>query len=223
MGPRMINRILLLQSMPKLIEGFLISLKISLIAFLIGIIGGTLIALCLVSKNKIISTIANIYTIIFRGTPMIIQIFILFFLFQSLNLSINAFYSVIIAIGANSSAYMSQIIKSGIQSISKGEIEAAKSLGLNNMQINKYIILPQAIKNILPSLGNECITLLKDSSLAHIVGVAELTYQGNIIISHTYDAITIYAGIGLLYLLGTSILSIIFYLYERKLNAIKYK
>ena len=118
---------------------------------------------------------------------------------------------------------MSQIIKSGIQSVAIGEIEAAKTLGLTNYTTNTKIILPQAFKNILPALGNECVTLLKDSSLGHIVGVAELTYQGNIIIGQTYDAISLYIGVGLLYLLGTSCLSIFFYFYERKLNEIRVK
>lgn len=211
-----INIILLMDSLPLLLQGFFISAKISLLSFFIGISGGTILALCLISKNKIITFTANIYVLIFRGTPMIIQIFILFFLFQSLCIPIENIYSVIIAIGANSAAYMSQIIKAGIQSVNTGEIEAAKTLGLNPFQINKYIIFPQAFKTIFPALGNECITLLKDSSLGHIIGVAELTYQGNIIISNTYDAITIYTGIGLLYLLGTSCLAIIFYIYERK-------
>ncbi len=214
----MINIFLLIDSLPLLLQGFLISAKISILSFLIGITGGTILALCLISKNKTISFFANIYVLIFRGTPMIIQIFILFFLFQSLSIPIENIYSVIIAIGANSSAYMSQIIKAGIQSVDIGEIEAAQTLGLSSFQINKYIVFPQAFKNVFPALGNECITLLKDSSLGHIIGVAELTYQGNIIISNTYDAITIYTGIGLLYLIGTSFLAIVFYIYERKMT-----
>lgn len=219
----MINQTLLIQSLPKLFVGFLLSLKISSFAFLIGITGGTCLALCLLSKNIMLSFFANTYVLIFRGTPMIIQIFILFFLFQSLAIHINPIYSVIFAIGANSAAYMSQIIKAGIQSVAIGEIEAARTLGLNAYQINRHIIFPQAVKTIFPALGNECITLLKDSSLGHIVGVSELTYQGSIIIGHTYDAITIYTGVGLFYLLGTSLLALFFYFYERKLNEIRYK
>ena len=219
----MINIQLLIDSLPKLLSGFFISLKISFFAFLIGLIGGTIVAFFLVSNHKILSFFATLYVLLLRGTPMIIQIFILFFLFQSLSFTIDAFYTVIIAIGGNSAAYISQIIKSGIQSVSTGEIEAAKTLGLNSYQINRYIIFPQALKNIFPTLGNECITLLKDSSLGHIVGVAELTYQGNIIIGHTYDAISIFAGVGLLYLVGTSCLSLFFYMCERKFNEIKYK
>jgi His/Glu/Gln/Arg/opine family amino acid ABC transporter permease subunit len=221
MESNMINNKLLISSLPKLLQGFLISFQISSISFIIGITGGLLLALCLLSKNKILLSLGNIYVLLFRGTPMIIQIFILFFMFQSFDISINALYSVIIAIGANSIAYMSQIIKSGIQSINKGEIEAAQTLGLTPYQIYKNIIVPQAIKNILPSIGNECVTLLKDSSLAHIIGVSELTYEGNIIIGYTYDAITIYAGVGIFYLIGTSLITIAFYFYESKLNDIK--
>jgi His/Glu/Gln/Arg/opine family amino acid ABC transporter permease subunit len=212
----MIDLILLKNSLPLLLQGFMISAKISFLAFLIGITGGTVLAFCLISKHKMLCFLANTYVLLFRGTPMIIQIFILFFLFQSLSMPIESIYSVIIAIGANSAAYMSQIIKAGIQSVATGEIEAAKTLGLNSFQINRYIVYPQALKNIFPALGNECITLLKDSSLGHIIGVAELTYQGNIIISNTYDAITIYAGVGILYLLGTSCLAVFLYMYERK-------
>jgi His/Glu/Gln/Arg/opine family amino acid ABC transporter permease subunit len=218
MATCMIDLLLLKNSLPFLLDGFIISFKIAFLAFLIGISGGTVLAFCLTSEKKMLSFLANIYVLLFRGTPMIIQIFILFFLFQSLSIPMEAIYSVIIAIGANSAAYMSQIIKSGIQLVAIGEIEAAKTLGLNSFQINRYIVFPQAFKNILPALGNECITLLKDSSLGHIIGVSEITYQGNIIIGNTYDAITIYAGVGFFYLLGTSCLAIIFYLCERKMQ-----
>jgi polar amino acid transport system permease protein len=216
MGIKMININLLVNSLPVLFSGLGLSLQISIGAFLIGIIGGTTLSLCLISKKKIISFIALIYVIIFRGTPMIIQLLIIYIMLPVFGIFINPFYSAIIAIGLNSSAYMSQVIKGGMINIEKGEIEAAKTIGLNSWQIKKYIIIPQTIKNSMPSLINECITLLKDSSLAHIIGVSELTYQGNIIISQTYDAITIYTGVGLLYLLTTSIATILFYILEKK-------
>jgi His/Glu/Gln/Arg/opine family amino acid ABC transporter permease subunit len=217
----MINMSLLLSSLPVLFQGLLLSLQISLGAFFIGITGGTLLALSLLSSQKILNYIATGYVVIFRGTPMIIQLLIIYIFLPTIGIFIQPFFSAIIAIGMNSAAYMSQVIKGGIQGINFGEIEAARTLGLNEFQIKKYIILPQAVKNALPSLINECITLLKDSSLAHIIGVCELTYQGNIIIGQTYDSITIYTGVGLLYFLTTSVATIFFYFYERKYHDIK--
>jgi ABC-type amino acid transport system permease subunit len=139
---------------------------------------------------------------------MLIQILATYHLINFFGYQISALNSAILSIGLNSGAYISQIILSGINSVNKGQIEAAKALGFSQFQTTRFIVLPQAIRNILPALGNEFVTLIKDSSLASTIGVYELSKQGSIIISQTFDAPTIYIVIGLIYLIMTSTISI---------------
>lgn len=214
----MINFTLIKNSLPQLLSGVFVSLQISFFAILIGISGGLIIAILSQYKNKIISIAVQFYLLIFRGTPMLIQIMILFFLLPFIGISLSAFWSAVIAIGMNSAAYMSQVFLSGIQSVNKGEIEAAQTLGFSYKQIFHLIILPQTIKAIFPSLTNELITLIKDSSLASLIGVSELTHQGDIIRNQTYDAITAYAAVAIFYLVLTSVLTFVLYLYQKKGN-----
>ena len=122
----------------------------------------------------------------------------------------------ILAIGLNSGAYMSQVIKTGIESVSSGQQEAARSLGLTQFQTFLFIIFPQGSKTIFPILKNEAVTLIKDSSLASVIGVLEISQQGQLIASSTYDALTAYIGVGITYLLLTSFVSFLFYFVERR-------
>lgn len=192
-----------------LLSGVIVTLKIALSATVIGLTLGSILGFLQTTKNEFLNSIIDGITIIIRGTPMLIQIAFLYYaILPSIGLNLSAVNAAIIAIGINSSAYMSQVIKSGILSINKGQMEAAKVLGISSWQANIYIIFPQAIANILPAIGNELITLIKDSSLASVIGVMELFAQGKNIISKTYDAITIYAVIGLIYLILTTLISI---------------
>lgn len=215
-----INFALIKNSLPALIEGLSYSLYISFFACFIGFWGGLLLAIIQKKNIPILKIFIQIYLLVIRGTPMIIQLLILYFFLPTIGIEISQLTCAIIAIGMNSIAYMSQVILIGIRSINKGEILAATSLGFNNYQVYRYIIIPQAFYRILPSLINECITLVKDSSLAHIIGVSEIIYQANIIISQTYDVISIYFIVGILYFISTSILTIILYFYERKITCI---
>ena len=197
------------------------SLKIAILALIIGITGGTLLALILLYGNRLVKIFGNIYITIVRGTPMLVQLITLYYVLPSFGIMISAFGAAILAIGLNSMAYISQIIQSGIQAVGRGQVEAAQTLGFTRMQAVRFIILPQAFRTVFPALGNECITLIKDSSLASVIGVAELTHQGSIIMSRTYDALTIYAGVALIYLIMTSVASLGLYFLERKLQYVK--
>lgn len=217
----MINFAILKSSFLPLLHASGISIAITFFAFIIGIVGGTILALLLLYGNKIVRVISTTYVTIIRGTPMLVQTIALFYILPSVGIILPAFWSAILALGLNSVAYISQIIKVGIQAVGRGQIEAAKTLGFSHGQIIKLIILPQAIRTVLPALGNECTTLTKDSSLASVIGVAELTHQGSIIMSQTYDALTAYLGIALIYLCMTSAISLVLHILEQRLCYVK--
>lgn len=209
---------LIYQYLPDLLRGFGVSLQIAALGSLIGIIQGTALAILQTSTIRFFNILVMIFVTIIRGTPMLIQILCAFYLLPQLGINIDAFWMAIIAIGCNSSAYISQIIRSGIQAVNKGQIEAAHVLGLTKIQTMRYIILPQAIAVVIPALGNEFVTLIKDSSLASIIGVSELTKEGRLIISRTYDAISIFTAIALLYLIITSAVSFFIYKLEQRMH-----
>lgn len=214
----MIDISLLKESIPYLLRGSLNTVMIGALSCVIGLFIGIIAGILLSNKNYIVSFIINIYTTLFRGTPMLIQIIFIVLVLPTMGIGVSPFWGVVWAIGLNSGAYIAHIIKSGIRSVSQGQREAAKTLGLTNIQIMWYVVLPQAIRTVLPALGNEFITLVKDSSLASIVGVQELTKEGQILESRTFDALTIYAAVALCYLIITTILTIIISLIERRLN-----
>lgn len=202
----MINLSIILKYLPDLLRGTVVSIFIAMSALTIGILLGTILGVLHTSENKYIRGLITFYVTIIRGTPMLIQLAIIFYLFSNLFM-IPALAAAIISIGLNSAAYVSQIIKSGLQSVGKGQIEAAKVLGFSKFQIIKLITLPQAFRSVLPALGNECITLVKDSSLASTIGVMELFKESKNVISQTYDAITVFFIVALIYLVITTLIS----------------
>jgi polar amino acid transport system permease protein len=213
-----INFALIVESLPALLRGTLVTLQIAALGSFIGIFFGTVVGIGQTNKNRFISWCAHGYAFLLRGTPMLIQIFILVYVFPQIGITIPKFWAAILAIGLNSSAYVSFIIKSGIQSVQRGTIEAARVLGFSRAQTMRFIILPQAVRVVLPALGNEFVTLIKDSSLASLVGVVELTQEGRIIISRTYDALSMYCVIALMYLVLTTAVSLIIAYIEQRMK-----
>jgi polar amino acid transport system permease protein len=214
----MIDSSLLFDSLPHLLRGLVVSLEIAFISSCIGIFLGILIALGQRTSNYFVQATLFVYVNIIRGTPMLIQILFAYYVLPQWGIRLEPFWTASIMIGLNSSAYISQVMRSGIQSIAKGQWEAAYVLGFSKIQTLRFIILPQAIKNVLPSLANEFITLIKDSSLASIIGVTELAKEGRIIISRTYDSFTIFTIIGLLYIMVTWTVSYLVYRLEKRMN-----
>lgn len=214
----MINFQLIYDSIPYLLRGALVSLKISAIGCSIGITLGTILGLLQSRGNAITRACVLVYVTIIRGTPMLIQIAFAVYVLPEIGIKIPAFWAAACAIGLNSGAYVSQIVRSGIASVSTGQIEAAQVLGFSNIQITRYIILPQALRVVLPALGNEFITLIKDSSLASTVGVAELTREGALIKSRTFDALSVYCAVALVYLVITTTISLLLAYFEHKAN-----
>lgn len=204
--------------LPFLLKGTAISLEIALCGCLLGICIGTILA-AFFSKGSLIARIcAHIYVTIIRGTPMLLQVMVTYYMLKKLGFGISPFWSAILSIGCNSGAYLSQIILSGINSIPAGQSEAAQVLGFSKYQTLRYIILPQAITSVIPSLGNEFVTLIKDSSLASIIGVYELSKQGEIIMSKTYNAPAVYLMVGCIYLLLTTTLTLLINYLDKKMQ-----
>jgi His/Glu/Gln/Arg/opine family amino acid ABC transporter permease subunit len=214
----MINFDLLSQYYPLLLSGVLTSLQIAFTSCAIGAFIGTGLGIILAGKNKSAKLLAQTYVSVIRGTPMLIQVTGTYVILRSFGVPIAALWSAIISIGLNSAAYLSQTILSGITSVSKGQIEAAKTLGFTQAQTIRYIIFPQAIRTVLPNLESEIVTLIKDSSLASTIGVYELTQQGQVIMSQTYDMPSIYFAVGIIYLILTTTVTILMSLLNKKIN-----
>ena len=205
-----------------ILEGLFHTILIAFFAVIIGVLIGIIIALIRnkyeeTGKLKVLNTVAKAYVNIIRGTPVVLQLMIIYYvIFKSVDVS--TILVGVLAFGINSGAYVSEIIRSGINSISKGQSEAGYALGLEYGQIMRYIVLPQAIKNILPALGNEFITLLKETSVGAYIGIVELTKASDIIASRTYDYFFPLLLIALIYLIMTLGLSKLVNVLERKLS-----
>lgn len=174
---------------PYFIKGVGYTIVITIFSVLIGVILGTILALMRLSKVKIARWIAIGYIEFIRGTPQMVQILFVYFGVGMLISNLSAVVAGIIAIGLNSGAYVAEDVRSGINSVAKGQTEAARSLGLSQTKTYRYVIIPQALKNIWPALGNEFITLLKDSSLVSVIGVSELMYQTELVQTSTYRGV----------------------------------
>ena len=203
-----------------ILEGLKNTLVIAFFAILIGIILGILISLVKNrykenGKGKILNGIANIYVTIIRGTPAVLQLMILYYVIFK-KVDINIVIVGIISFGLNSAAYVSEIIRAGIDSVDIGQKEAARSLGLSYKQEMFNIVLPQSIKNVLPALGNEFITLLKETSVAGYIGITELIKASDIIASNTFDYFFPLIIVAIIYLILTLGLSKLLGVFERK-------
>lgn len=206
------------------LSGLSATLKIAFFGFLIGLVIGLVIASVKVAGEqskvaKIISKIGDVYVIFFRGTPIIVQLLLVYYvLFPLIGLKIDKLVVAIVTFGMNSGAYVSEIMRSGILSVDKGQAEAGRSLGLGYSMTMLRIVLPQAFKNILPTLGNEIIALVKDTSVVSFIAVVDLTNAFQLIGSGTYEFVVPYLILAATYLVITLALSGIIKLVERRLR-----
>ncbi|MFR4554312.1 MAG: amino acid ABC transporter permease [Peptoniphilus sp.] len=178
--------------LPTYLNGAITTIELSIIGVILGFTLGVILALMKISKLKIFNILSSVYIEIVRGTPMLVQIMIVYFglkkiIPEQFTLLTAPMFLCALSISLNSAAYIAEIIRSGISSVDYGQMEAARSLGLNEKQAMRKIIMPQAIKNILPALVNEFITLIKESSITYTVGVGELMYAGKSISSGTLN------------------------------------
>ncbi|MCA2683714.1 MAG: ABC transporter permease subunit [Microcystis sp. M038S2] len=192
------------------------TILLTVLSFLFGLIGGTLVAIALISPYKWLKIICRIYVDFFRGTPMLVQLFLIYFglpgLFREigLNIDLDRLPAALFALSLNVAAYLAEIMRGGIQSIDNGQWEACSSLGMSPMQTMREVIFPQAFRRMLPPLGNEFITLIKDTSLAAVIGFEELFRQGQLMVATTYKAFEIYIAVAVVYLVLTTLSSVVF-------------
>lgn len=212
---------IVIDSLPLLLQGLLMTLKLTTLAVLFGSLIGSIVGVAKVVPNKLIRTVASIYVDFIRGTPLLVQIFILYYGVQALiGHSVDAYTAGLIALSINSGAYIAEIVRAGIQSIDKGQTEAARSLGLTYMQSMMRIIFPQALRRIIPPLGNEYIAMLKDSSLVSVIAIEELLRVGQLLVTRTFRAFEVYIVVALLYLCLTLLISQIVKFAERRLKVV---
>ncbi|MCM3153743.1 MULTISPECIES: amino acid ABC transporter permease [Priestia] len=184
---------------PRFLEGTVITVELTIISLILSLIIGLAVALGKITPNKFINKVCGIYISIVRGTPLLVQMMYVYFVFPDLGLSLSAFQAAIVALSINESAYLAETFRAGIKSIPKGQMEAAKAIGMNYSLSMRRIILPQAIKNVIPAIGNSAIVLIKNSSLAAVITVTELMHEGNLLASSTYQNIQIFTMIGIIY------------------------
>lgn len=206
-----------------LLDGLLLTIVLAILAVFFGSILGFLITLMRISNKKVLNVIAKSYVEIIRGTPLLVQVLLIYSFFRIpvaivLGVDISSFIPGMLALLINSSAYVSEIFRGGLLSVDKGQSEAALSLGMNNNQVMRKVIIPQAIKNIIPSLGNEFISMIKETSIFMYLGVAELMYSAQIIKTETYRIKEVYIVVALLYLVLTLSTSKIMSVIERRLR-----
>ncbi|KKI89118.1 amino acid ABC transporter permease [Bacillus sp. SA1-12] len=210
---------IIIEYAPFLIKGMLLTIGLSLAGIILGMILGLGIGLGKMMQNKWLALPFNWYITFFRGTPLFVQILIVHFgvvpLFTG---ETNGIAAGIIALSLNAAAYIAEIFRGGIQSIDRGQMEAARSLGMNHFQAMRYVILPQAIKRMIPPFGNEFIVLIKDSSLVSVVAAPEIMYWGRAMSSQYYRVWEPYLTVALIYLILTLSLSFLLNLLERRLK-----
>ncbi|MEN3185463.1 MAG: ectoine/hydroxyectoine ABC transporter permease subunit EhuC [Atribacterota bacterium] len=197
----------LYRALPSLFWGATVTLRVTVLSIVIGLVIGVLAGLARVWPNAFLRAISSVYIELVRGTPLLVQIFLVYFGLPALGLNLDPFVAGIIAMGINSGAYVGEIVRGGIESIAQGQMEAALSLGMTWWQAMYHVILPQAFVRILPPLGNEFIALLKDSSLVSTIAIAELTRTGQIIITRTFKSFEIWSGVALFYFVMTYAIS----------------
>lgn len=203
---------------PRLFEGLKMTIAMTVCSLILGILVGLLSCFCSISKSFILNKLSGAYLSIIRGTPLMVQgTFIYFGLSAALNMPITSFTASIIVLMLNSGAYLSEIFRSGISAINKGQMEAARSLGLPHGVAMRKIILPQAFRIVIPSVTNQFIITLKDTSILSVIGVAEMMRQSQQLIANNFRAFETYAIVAVWYYVLVIILTKLFKLLERRL------
>jgi polar amino acid transport system permease protein len=204
--------------LPPLIEGVLVTVKLIILSIPSGLILGILIAVGRVYGNKFISSLCAIYTIFFRGTPLLVQLFIIYYALPSIGIFFSPFMAAVTGFILCSGAYHSEYIRGAIQSIKTGQMMAAEALGMSRIKAVLYIILPQALRRAIPGCSNEIIYLIKYSSLAFMVTCVELTGAGKIIATRHFRYTEVFLVVGIIYLLVVSIVTRFLNILEKKLR-----
>lgn len=211
---------IILDNLPYILSSALVTVKITLVSFTFSILLAFLIGTLRADKNtpKPVGVLLSFYIEIFRGTPLLIQLFFIYYGLPSIGICMSSYTAAILGLSLNSAAYMSEIVRSGLISVDKGQNEASFVLGYNKIQTLIYIIYPQAVRVAIPPLMNSFSTLLKDSSLVSVLAITELTRSAQLIYTRTYRAFEIYLAIGFIYFVMTYTVSFFSKKIEKKIN-----
>mgnify|MGYP001746334833 FL=1 len=209
---------LIIKYWPLFLEGTTTTVLLSFFSVIVGVGCGTLMALARLSSNKFLSKAAKVYIDIIRGTPLLVQLYLVYFGLATV-LDLNDFVSGVIAVSVNTTAYIAEIIRSGIQSVDKGQMEAARSMGMPKRMAMRQIILPQAMKNILPAIGNEFATLIKETSIVSLIGIHDLMYSSDTVRGATFTVFIPLLMTAFLYFVMTTTIAFFMDKLERKLQA----
>lgn len=210
---------LLKDSLPSLLSGLWVTIEIAVISLILAVILGIILGIFSISTSKILKGIATVYIYIVRGTPLMVQALFLFFgVGQALNIRFDPMVAGIMTLTVNASAYMAEIFRGGIQAVDHGQMEAARSLGLSYSKAMIKVILPQAVKIMIPSILNQFIVTLKDTSILTVISIRELTSSGQIIIARNFKSLEMYAIIACMYFILITILTLVSSYIERKIS-----
>ena len=204
-------------AVPYLAVGALVTLELSALGMLFGTTIGAVAGLLSLSDYRLLRGIVRAYVYFVRGTPALVQVFLVYFAMPQLGLELSAFWSGVVALSFNAGGFIAEIVRSGLQSIDAGQTEAAKSIGMTNRQAVLFILLPQSLRRITPPLTNEVITLVKSSSLLSVISISELTRTAQAIIAAKFTPFELYAELAVFYLVIISILAKISEYVERRL------
>lgn len=204
---------------PDILHGAIVTVEVTACALVLGCVMGLLVGIGRLNpKRRFIYGICTAYVTFIRGTPLLVQLFLLFFGLPQFNILLPAFVCGVIGLGIYSGAYVSEIVRGAIQSVDKGQMEAARSIGMSSGQAMRAVILPQAIVRMIPPLGNEFIALIKNSALVSLLTIADLMHEGQKIISVSYRSLEVYLAIALVYLILTSAAGLILQRAEQRLR-----
>lgn len=205
--------------LPYILEGVVVTLQIVMMSIVVGLTLGIVLTLLKISKVKPLMIIASFYTSIFRGTPLILQLTLLYFgLVQLIGIDLGEFWSAVLALGLNSAAYISEIIRAGILAVDKGQTEASMALGIPYRNMMQKIILPQALKNILPALINEFTALTKESAIVTVIGTVDIMRRAMIVGQQSFLYFEALIVAGVIYYMIVTAISLIGNLIERRLT-----
>lgn len=207
-----------IKNLPSFLSGLFVTVQIAFFALILASIIGLVFGLMSISKSKLLKTISTVYIFIVRGTPLMIQgMFIFFGVGQLLRLRFDPIMAGIVILAFNAGAYLSEIFRSGIEAVDKGQMEAARSLGLSQSKAMIKVVLPQAIKIMIPAIMNQFIIAIKDTSILTVIGIRELVQSGKIIVATNFKAFEVYGIVALLYLVIIGLLMIASNAVERRL------
>ena len=203
-----------------ILRGALVTVEVTAAALVLGCVLGLLIGIGRLNpRRRFIYGICTVYVTFIRGTPLLVQLFLLFFGLPQFDILLPAFVCGVLGLGVYSGAYVSEIVRGAIQSVDRGQMEAARSIGMSSAQSMRAIILPQAVVRMIPPLGNEFIALIKNSALVSLLTINDLMHEGEKIISVSYRSLEVYLAIALVYLVLTSAASYLLHRLERNIRA----